>query len=433
LADRADPLADALRSDEGVLRLAHGLALSERFHFYLLVCDTPRVASAALDVLVDEVATEREEPVRLIRLDPYRAHAELDKPIPFELLAEEVLARLVSPAGDERTADVLFVVDASRALPQDEEGWGQLFQRMNERRNGIAKALKGSLVLVVPGRLEAVFAHAAPDFWSIRSLAVVVHAPPATEAGTVERAEDPRARGSDAESEQDWGAAEIEAEVEAARARIAKDPEDDSALSALIVWLDRQVQHEMDRGTLDRALRAAEDSVLLERRRTGRDPQRAEWLHNLAVGLDAVGDVHLARGDIDRAMAAYEESLSLKMRLLARDPERAEWARDISVSLNRVGDIRRARGDIDRALTAYEESLSLVRRVLARDPERAEWVRDISASLDRVGDVYLARGDIDRALTAYEESLTLGRRLLARDPERAQWVRDISISLNKVG
>jgi tetratricopeptide (TPR) repeat protein len=431
LAEQVDPLTDALRSDEGLLRLAHGLALSERFHFYLLVCETPRVASAALDVLAVEVAAAREEPVRLVRLDPYRAHAALDRPIPFELLAEQVLARLVSPAPDERAPGVIFVVDASRALPQDDEGWSQLFQRLNEQRNGIAKALEGPLVLVVPGRLEAAFAHAAPDFWSIRSLAVVVDAPPGVRPEAVEPAEERRERLVEPAPEQAWSAAEIEAEVAAARARLADATEDESALSSLIVWLGRQVQHEMDRGTLDRALRAAEESLLLERRQAEKHPGRVEWLHDLSLSLDNAGDVYRARGNLERALAAYDESLSLRRRLLALDSARPEWLRDLSSSLNNIGNVHRSRGDLERALTAYDESLTLMRRLLALDSARPEWLRDLSVIFDNVGDVHRSRGDLERALTAYDESLSLRRRLLALDPARPEWRHDLAASLSQ--
>src|SRR5688572_1640670 len=98
LAERASlPLAEALRSDEGVTRLVQRLALSERFHFFLLVCDTPRVARATFDVLAEEVPSEREAKVSLVRIDPYEAHADLRAPIPFTLLVDQVLVRLVSP------------------------------------------------------------------------------------------------------------------------------------------------------------------------------------------------------------------------------------------------------------------------------------------------------------------------------------------------
>ncbi|WP_437976432.1 hypothetical protein WMF11_03725 [Sorangium sp. So ce295] len=338
------------------------------------------MASAALDVLAVEVAAAREEPVRLVRLDPYRAHAALDRPIPFELLAEQVLARLVSPAPDERAPGVIFVVDASRALPQDDEGWSQLFQRLNEQRNGIAKALEGPLVLVVPGRLEAAFAHAAPDFWSIRSLAVVVDAPPGVRPEAVEPAEERRERLVEPAPEQAWSAAEIEAEVAAARARLADATEDESALSSLIVWLGRQVQHEMDRGTLDRALRAAEESLLLERRQAEKHPGRVEWLHDLSLSLDNAGDVYRARGNLERALAAYDESLSLRRRLLALDSARPEWLRDLS-------------------------SLSLRRRLLALDPARPEWRHDLAASLSQHAITAEAAGRPADALSFWRAAL----------------------------
>ncbi len=140
---------------------------------------------------------------------------------------------------------------------------------MNERRNVIAGALQGSLVLALPPRLEPVFASAAPDFWAIRTLAVMVEAPPQVglEVFVVPPPPAPRPAvvgGPDGE--------EIAREVAAARERLAKEPGSYAAERELLVWLDREVEWEMAFGTLERALAAAEECVVLVRRRVERDP-----------------------------------------------------------------------------------------------------------------------------------------------------------------
>jgi hypothetical protein len=74
-------------------------------------------------------------------------------------------------------AEAIVIVDASAAPEADDAAWRVLFQRMNERRNVVTAGLRGALVLVMPPRMERLFAHAAPDFWSIRSLSAVVANP----------------------------------------------------------------------------------------------------------------------------------------------------------------------------------------------------------------------------------------------------------------
>ena len=418
MAEIAPPgLLRSLRQDAEVGRLVRAIGLSDRFRFYLLVCPTPRVAQAVFAILEQDVEAERDEPAPLTRLDPYQAHPDLRREImarlgplaegkdgeqalvheTSDLLLHQVLDPLVAPSPAIASRQALVVIDASRAPPHDDDAWSVVFQRMNERRNLIAGKLAGALLLALPPRLEPIFAHAAPDFWSIRSLAALVQAPEdARPLGLEALAAEPLREVAPAAEVGE--AEEIERELTAARARVDAAPDDVTAIDALLVWLERRVEHELARGTLGAALPAVKDLEDWARRRLVRDPERAEWQLYLSLSLSLVGVVHEALGEPDLALRSYEESLELRRRLLERDPERADWRRVLSLSLNRVGDVHRERGERDLALRSYEESLGLMRRVVERDPERAEWLRDLSVSLHKVGDVRRARGELDLAL-----------------------------------
>lgn len=175
MADLVAPEA-ALRAHPEVGRLVRSLALSDRFRFYVLVVEGEPVVRAVAAALKQDVAAAREAPARVVRIDPYRAPAYRPGPIPWRLLVDEVLVPLVDPRADVAAAEAIVMIDASAAPPSDDDAWRVLFQRMNERRNVVAASLRGALVLALPARMERVFAHAAPDFWSIRSLSAVVSA-----------------------------------------------------------------------------------------------------------------------------------------------------------------------------------------------------------------------------------------------------------------
>jgi hypothetical protein len=154
-------------------RLVRSLALSKRFRFYLLVASGPERAEAAIAQLERDVAAAREAPVHVVRLDPYRLPGDYTGAIPWRVLAEAILAPLVEPSPALAAPDAIVLVDASAAPAADDASFRALFERLNERRDLVATALSGALVLALPARLEPLFAEAAPDFWSIRSLAVV--------------------------------------------------------------------------------------------------------------------------------------------------------------------------------------------------------------------------------------------------------------------
>jgi hypothetical protein len=89
------------------------------------------------------------------------------------LLAERILAPLTEPTPVLAARDAIVVVDATAGPREDDASFRIVFERLNERRDLVARALSGALVLALSARLERVFAEAAPDFWSIRSLAAV--------------------------------------------------------------------------------------------------------------------------------------------------------------------------------------------------------------------------------------------------------------------
>lgn len=423
-----------LGREEGVSRLIRALALSDRFHVYLLLCETPRVAQAVFDLLPARVAEEREEPVRLVRLDPYEGSYGPGEPITFEHLADRVLERLVSPAAEERDANVIIVVDGSKALPQDDEAWAILFQRMNERRNVIAGALRGALVVCLPRRLEPVFAHAAPDFWSIRSLAVVVEGAPPPDARILAFKDNkPTTRYGEVEADEVEDSIAIEAGIAAARESLAKAPDDAVAFVALQIWLDRRVGYDFKRGALDQALHTAEESVALVRRRMEREPDHATWLLGLSANLDGIADIYKARKDLTAAYEAYEECVGLFRRVLKQKPDHPEWLRGLSVSLEKVGGMQEARGNLTAAYAAHVESLGIVRRLLEREPDRTQWLGDLAVSLESVGGVLRKRGDLTAAYEAYAENVDTLRSLLKRDPDRTGLLHDLMVSLGRIG
>ena len=169
-----DPLFLTLHADDGLSRLVRSLALSSRFRFYLAIVEAPDAGGSLARRLEHEVSAAREAPARVIRLDPYPPSMDRARPLPWRRLVDRVLAPLLEPPPDLAAPGTIVMVDASRAPAGDDEAWRVLFQRMNERRDAVAAGLAGALVLALPARLEAVFAEAAPDFWSVRSLALVL-------------------------------------------------------------------------------------------------------------------------------------------------------------------------------------------------------------------------------------------------------------------
>lgn len=164
----------------GFDQIVKGLTFVDGFRVYLAISDATTTA-AILEALPRVVTSEREEPSRLVTIVPPDV-------VTYESLCNSVLAKLVYPpdgvqpdcvySARERWPAVgdfvILVLNASMAKPSDKDAWWEMFGRMNERRNVISQGLRCPLVFCMPPWLEQVFAHNAPDFWSIRSGAYVV-------------------------------------------------------------------------------------------------------------------------------------------------------------------------------------------------------------------------------------------------------------------
>lgn len=172
MAEPGEPAAEsaaraALAANPGFARLLRSLELADGFRFHLLAGATPQTVRAARALLA-------EKGFEVVSLDPATSKIDPQYPMPVEDLEAAVLEPLTREAGTK--SGRLFLIDATRAEPRDEPAWRELFRRLNERRNAVARELPGALLLAASERLVAVFTHEAPDFWSIRSTEVTISA-----------------------------------------------------------------------------------------------------------------------------------------------------------------------------------------------------------------------------------------------------------------
>ena len=350
--ERYADLKRRLAAEEGIRHLTESVALADRMHFTVLVCDIPLQADAALEILEAEVARLRHEPVQLIRLRPEDRRPALEGKPAFEQLVDELLGPLRDWQPSDGEAEPVFVIDAARAGRADAETWAAFFQRLNEVRNLLMDRLAGPLLLVLPRGWDIELCYRAPDFWSIRSAFVRAFAAPApVGTETADGEPPPPERRYSEKPDID----RLRARLADARIRYRDHPDDPSAARALAILLDRLGDYEMDWGRLKDAADAYGEIPGGDASPLASDPERPEWRRDLSVSLIKVGDVHRARGDLAAALAAYEECLEVMRALLAADPDRPEWRRDPGQP---ESGRRRppARGDLAAALEAYEEA-----------------------------------------------------------------------------
>ena len=214
----------------------------------------------------------------------------------------------------------------------------------------------------------------------------------------------------------------------AARAVVAKQPDNQDASGALSVSLYKLGDVQLKAGDPAAALQSYQQSLDTARKLDGPGARRVLW-----VSTEKLGDAKLAENDLPGALAAFETGLSLAKTRATDEPANPEAARDLSISLAKVGALQRVQQNYAEALTTYDQALGIRRGLAGKHEGNKLARRDLALALNDVGDTRLASGDIDGALSAYNEAASLFREIAREDASDARAQRDVAVAFNNIG
>lgn len=417
-------------------------------------------------------------------------HSELRQPLQPEELSDVLAWLLAGADGCDGCASVVVVRQNEAWL----EVWDSFMLRLNERREVLRKQLQCGLLLLVPTMFKPRSRNAAPDLWSIRSLALDV-SPPAPSAALpppfVRAGEDAPSTSPEevtlalqaltAAERSGQLEAQTEARIRAALALFAVGRRDEGRelavlavecaptlslkISALGTLGDLEYELE-DYVAAERHFMAAFDLAPTELKITGlrslawlllrrndftsalsmaraalRRNQEAHTrlgdiplvLRDESVSQKCLSDVLRAQGNWEQAAEASEKSLVLRRVIRSRVGDTPEVLRDEFVALFDVGNVRHVLGDWIGAQQVYEESLALSSHIRDLAGDTPESLRDQSAALERVGRLRHAQGEWRPAQAAFMLSLEVNRQLQGLVGNTPQALRDESIILDGVG
>lgn len=425
--------AEALRHDEDVLRLVQRIALAEGFHAIVVKCESFGLAQSLLDVLRIEVPQWREEPMHWVHLEPYQAHENLNEPISLPFLIEHILKRLVFPSADARGPNVVTIVDASRAMPQDDEAWQLLFQRMNERRNAIMRALSSVLLFLLPRKYDGLLARGAPDFWSICSSLISVRTPdsadealmipllndPATDWDPATTALDPATavkRDTTVKGQRIMGyeslfpnerIREIEREIALLRSRLEENPDDTKTDDALVFWLNKLAEVASQEQHYQLGVEVTKQLVDASRKRIAKNPKDPR--PNIKIALLLADLSRFLRPDDSASSTYIAEAVNFAQEAVRgeiHDPTILVQALQV---FEASGSRHVLRADWDNAQADFERCRAVAERLVDREPRRIQWRKLLASSLHSLAMVHQVLGDIDRAIDTYGISLAQWR------------------------
>lgn len=467
-------------NDAAIQRLTTALALGDGFQFHIVVCHSPRQVRNLVATLTQAVPARRGGSLRIEHLHPASLR-QRDQALDGDALTAYVtqaLGGLARPAADERQ---LIVLDASFAAQADTPAWSLLFRRLNEQRNALAHALDAALLLCITPHLEPIFAHEAPDFWSVRGVSVRLE-PVREEEGQDLRLSAIRLlRGQlqqtgaspnnligvdEAEFER------LQAELPVLRAQVQATKNDVGALWAFSVILARLgdgfVMHGRHRdalvvyqemleiaegltrllpgdlhvqsaqvlvrtaissrlqalGEVGEAVEVSKKALVIARRLVAAAPDLPDHRRNLRVALSQFGNLAVLLGNDDEALTAYQEAVALAEDLARAAPERSEDQTALALTYGELGAVLTSLQRYDEAQQYLVDALAIHAHWATLEPGRFDYQQHLAKANQRLGDLFFQTGEPARAREFFEKAITISEYLQHFDPNRVDFLWD---------
>lgn len=404
----------ALLGQFAVEQLLLGLALVEGFMLDVVVVPTARVALSVRWLLEEELPERRADALEIRVLAPNPARASAFAPVEAEELLERVLAPLMAPPAAKPGVLTLTWIDAATARPEDEPAWTTLFHRFNERRNAITEGLKGPLLVVLPPRMEAVFAHAAPDAWSVRS---GVHRVKLADLETHAIDVDPERRPSLVEGAPRGSRRHLNLTL----AMESEEPArfDDASRS----WaFSESVAQLLARGALDEAEAASRAALTRAEATKERAPDSVEAAWSLSRALASAAHLANAMGDDAEARRLCVRRATLAKQLLAAQGESPSWLLSLADASSMLATVSDGEASVAAALAGVQAARDA--RLIAPDDERTK--EQLLHSLAALGQAALRTNRLAESEAALHEAVTLIEELNNR-PRQNDWTLALAI------
>lgn len=467
-------------NDAAIQRLTTALALGDGFQFHIVVCHSPRQVRNLIATLTQTVPARRGGSLRTEHLHPDSLR-QRDQALDGDALTAYVtqaLGGLARPAADERQ---LIVLDASFARQSDTPAWSLLFRRLNEQRNALAHALNAALLLCIPPHLEPIFAHEAPDFWSVRGVSVRLEPVREEEEqdlwlsairllrGQLQPADVPPDNLiglDDAEVER------LQAELPMLRAQAHATKNDVGALGAFSIILARlgdffalrglhrdallihqemlEIAEELARllpddlyvqsaqvlvrmaissghqalGEVTEAVEVSKKAIVIARRLVAATPDLPDHRRRLRLALSQFGDLAVLLGNDSEALTAYREAVSLAEDLARSAPERSEDQIALAITYGELGECLTNLQSYDEALRHLEKALAIHTKLTTLEPGRVDYQRNLVNANQRLGRLFLKTGQQSRARECYDHALEISERMYRHDPNNKDFLRD---------
>ena len=275
----------------------------------------------------------------------------------------------------------LFIFDFT-SLDESKES-EYLFMMINKERNKILERLDNPILLVIPKKIQKLFAYSAFDFWSVKKYSVDI---------------------------------------------LYSFPQETSISLDIPTDKDIKMNTELSK-LLDK------NKALAKRFEENKNTLYIIRLY--LISLIEVGDYYAMYGDLSTSFEYYEQAVDIAryQKSLVNKEEKSdsiEAKRDVSVSLNKLADIYLQKGEVAKALQHYQDGLELRQEIQNQRPDSIEAKRDVSVSLEKLADIYLQKGEVAKSLQHYQESLELRQEIQNQRPDSIEAKRDVSVSFYKL-
>lgn len=421
----AEALA-TLRANPDVQRLVLALTLAEGFDFHIVTCETPRDADAVIEVIRLDVHRSESVPVSIVKLPPENESIAITN---RSDLVISILEPLTSPTIKVANNRVM-ILDATRARYEDTDHWIWLFQRLNEKRNSIAEALKCPFILIAPENLKIQFTRHAPDFWSIRSVNITVDALPiASNDGQQWNAGHALADLHSREQTQILNIEELESLVHAARRRVLAQPTRDENKLYLAAVLRSYSSYLFKSGNFSLTITMAKELVELNTYFIKRFSTDLEPKLNCIESYRLLANAYAAEGATNDAIDNYEKGMLISHDVVSGIQDRSEGVIILLSICSDYVSFLFSREDYEKALDTcmFAINQNYISKFVKDFENNVELTRRYFRLMGVAASIMILTGDWKRGSEMFEEAIQIQKKIIRVTDESGE-----AITLSKL-
>jgi len=181
------------------------------------------------------------------------------------------------------------------------------------------------------------------------------------------------------------------------------------------------------------ALRAYEESLVIQKRLARASPSVTEFQRELAGRHNNIGLLQSATGRPAEALASYQRAGAIFERLVHENPSVTQFQSELAEGHINIGGLQSETGRPAEAMASYEQAGAIFERLARENPSVTDYQQNLAKSHINIGGLQSETGRPAEAMASLEQARAIQERLARENPSVTEFHSVLAVTYNSIG